>query len=120
MDHLAQANISLFSAQLNDLIMKAFVNFLEPVNKRKEESPGLLWRLIDGEWRSASYIESPFKDEMIAINIGVLEGIEFFKNFVYGTVHSYFLKNQKKWLDLSKPSHFIICGYQQATYPPWS
>lgn len=53
--------------------------------------------------------KSPFKDEMMAINISVWEDIESFKNFVYGTVHNYFPKNNKKWLDLWQPSQFIMC-----------
>jgi hypothetical protein len=89
-------------------MMKEFVDFLEPVNKFAEESKGFVWRLKDEEGRSASYLESPFKDEMMAINISVWEDMDSFKDFVYGSVHSYFLRNKKKWFDLSQPSQFIM------------
>ncbi len=108
MHHLAQANISRFNAPLDDPMMKEFVDFLEPVNKFAEESKGFVWRLKDQEGRSASYLESPFKDEMMAINISVWEDLDSFKDFVYGSVHSYFLRNKKKWFNLSKPSQFIM------------
>jgi hypothetical protein len=108
MFHLAQANIARFKAPLHHPSMKEFVNFLEPVNKFAEESKGFVWRLTDDYNRSASYIESPFQDEMMAINVSVWENMEYFKTFVYSSVHSYFLKNKKKWFDLSKPSQFVM------------
>lgn len=88
--------------------MKEFTDFLEPVNQFAEESKGFVWRLKDDEGRSASYIESPFKDEMMAVNISVWKNIESFKGFVYGTVHSYFLRNKKKWFDMKGPSQFVM------------
>lgn len=108
MFYLAQANIARFNAPLTDPSMKEFVDFLEPVNAFAEESKGFIWRLKDDEGRSASFLESPFEDEMIAINSSVWEDLESFKIFVYSSVHSYFLKNKKKWFDASKPSQFIM------------
>ena len=109
MHHLAQANISRINAPLDDPMMKEFVNFLEPVNKFGEESKSFVWRRRDDEGRSASYLQSPFKNEMTAINISVWEDVESFKSFVYGSVHSYFLRNKKKWCDLSQPCQFVMC-----------
>lgn len=93
--HLAQANIARFKASLDDPTMKEFVDFLEPVNRFAEESPGFIWRLKDDQGRAASYLESPFKDEMMAVNISVWADLDALKDFVYGTVHSYFLRNKK-------------------------
>jgi len=106
--HLAQANIARFNASLDSPIMKEFVDFLEPVNKFAEESKGFVWRLKDDAGRSASYIESPFKDEMMAVNISVWKDLDSFKAFVYGTVHSYFLKNKRQWFDTKGPSQFVM------------
>ena len=106
--YLAQANIARFKADLDDPIMKEFVDFLGPVNQFAEESEGFVWRLKDDEGRPASYIQSPFKDEMMAVNISVWRDLNSFKNFVYGTVHSYFLRNKKKWFDLKGPSQFVM------------
>jgi hypothetical protein len=106
--HLAQANIAKFRAKLDHPIMKEFVDFLEPVNRFAEESDGFVWRLKDNQGRSASYIESPFKDEMMAVNISVWKDVDSFKNFVYGSVHSYFLRNKKKWFDLKGTSQFVL------------
>lgn len=115
--HLAQANIAKFRAKLDDPIMKEFVDFLEPVNRFAEESKGFVWRLKDDHGRSASYIESPFKDEMMAVNISVWENVDAFKDFVYGSVHSYFLRNKKKWFDLKGTSQFVLWWMPKGTVP---
>lgn len=115
--HLAQANIARFKATLEDPLMKEFVDFLEPVNRFAEESPGFVWRLKDEQGRPASYIESPFKDEMMAVNISVWEDLDALKDFVYGTVHSYFLRNKKKWFDSSGPSAFVLWWMPKGELP---
>ncbi|NKI31784.1 DUF3291 domain-containing protein [Croceivirga thetidis] len=115
--HLAQANIARFKASLDDPIMKEFVDFIEPVNKLAEDSPGFLWRLKDEQGRSASYIESPFQDEMMAVNVSLWEDVESFKGFVYSTVHSYFLRNKKKWFDMGGPSQFVMWWLQEGEVP---
>ena len=117
MVHLAQANVARFRAPLDSPIMKEFTDFLEPVNKLAEESPGFVWRLTDSEGRSASYIESPFKDELTAINISIWENYESLSQFVYTTVHSYFLRNKKKWFDLSGHSQFIMWWIPKGELP---
>jgi hypothetical protein len=108
MHYLAQVNVARFKAHLEDPLMKEFVDFLEPVNKFAEESPGFVWRLKDEQGRSASYIETPFKDEMMAVNISLWEDLDSFKGFVYGSVHSYFLRNKKKWFDMKGTSQFVL------------
>ena len=108
MYYLAQANIARFKAPLDNPLMKEFTDFLEPVNKSAEESKGFIWRLTDTDGKSASYIESPFKDELMAINVSVWEDFDSLSNFVYSSVHSYFLRNKKKWFDLGGPSQFIM------------
>lgn len=115
--HLAQANIARFKASLDDPIMKEFVDFLEPVNRFAEESKGFLWRLKDEQGRPASYIESPFKDEMMAVNISLWEDVASFSAFVYGSVHSYFLRNKKKWFDLKGPSQFVLWWLPEGITP---
>ncbi|MGB3152355.1 MAG: DUF3291 domain-containing protein [Maribacter sp.] len=115
--HLAQTNIARFKASLDSPLMKEFVDFLEPVNRFAEESNGFVWRLKDQEGRSASYIETPFKDEMMAVNISLWEDVESFKHFVYGSVHSYFLRNKKKWFDMGGTSIFVMWWLPEGSLP---
>lgn len=118
MEHyLAQANIARFKAPLTDPVMKEFVDFLEPVNRFAEESKGFVWRLKDEQGRSASYIESPFKDDMMAVNVSLWEDLPSFKDFVYGSVHSYFLRNKKKWFDLKGTSQFVLWWLPKGELP---
>lgn len=115
--HLAQANIARFRAPLTDPLMKEFVDFLDPLNKFAEQSEGFVWRLKDEEGRPASYIQTPFKDEMMAVNISVWKDVDSFKSFVYGSVHSYFLRNKKKWFDVKGPSQFVLWWLPEETLP---
>ncbi|KPM31146.1 Hypothetical protein I595_2410 [Croceitalea dokdonensis DOKDO 023] len=106
--NLAQANIARFKTSLDRPEMKEFIDFLAPVNKFAEESDGFIWRLTDEQGRSASYIESPFNDEMMAVNISLWRDMDSFKNFVYGSVHAYFLQNKRKWFDVKGHSQFVM------------
>ncbi len=115
--HLAQANIARFKAKLDDPIMKEFVDFLNPINQLAEESKGFVWRLKDDQGRSASYIVSPFQDEMMAVNLSVWENLDSFKGFVYHTVHSYFLRNKKKWFDSNGPSKSVMWWISKEEVP---
>lgn len=116
--HLAQINISRFKAPLEDYRMKEFVDFLEPVNKLAEESEGFIWRLKDEEGRPASYLVNPFEgDELLALNMSVWSDVESFKKFVYHSVHSYFLKNQRKWFTPIDRPRFAMWWIPQGHIP---
>lgn len=115
--YLAQANVAKFKEPLDHPTMKEFVDFLEPVNTYAEESKGFIWRLKDDDGRSASYIESPFNDDMMAINISLWSDLASFKEFVYGSVHSYFLRNKKKWFDVNATSQFVLWWLPKGELP---
>ncbi|MEM6319074.1 MAG: DUF3291 domain-containing protein [Bacteroidota bacterium] len=100
--HLAQINIAQMKAAKEDPIMKEFVDFLDPVNKLAEESPGFVWRLV-GEPTEPS----PWEDRVI-INMSVWENLESLKNFTYQTAHSYFVKSRKKWFHLMDKPHYVL------------
>lgn len=97
--HVAEFNIARLKAPLDSPSMKEFVDFLAPVNAFAEQSPGFVWRLIAPDGQSSSYISAIYEDPMIAPNFTVWEDIESLKVFVYKTVHSYFLRDRKKWFD---------------------
>jgi hypothetical protein len=96
---LAEFNISRLKAPLDSPVMKEFVDFLEPVNRFAEESPGYVWRLAAPDGKASSYLPPAYEDERIVTNLTVWEDIESLKNFVYQTVHTYFLRSRKKWFD---------------------
>lgn len=105
---LAQINIARMKAPLDDPIMKEFVDFLDPINKLAEESPGFVWRLKDKDGGSSTNIDVPVEDEMIIINMSVWEDFESLKTYVYQTVHSYFVRSSKRWFDKMEKPHMAL------------
>ncbi|WP_271768083.1 DUF3291 domain-containing protein [Aquimarina algiphila] len=95
--HIAQFNIIKLKDELDSPMILEFKDFLAPVNKLAEKSPGFIWRLKDDGGGSATNIETPYKDKLIFVNLSVWLNFEDLENYVYRTVHGYFLKSRKKW-----------------------
>jgi len=93
---LAQINISrMIGVNINDHIMKEFVDNLDKVNNLAEHSEGFVWRLKDENNDATSF--NPYNDEQVIINISVWESIASLETFVYKTLHTDFLKRRKEW-----------------------
>lgn len=93
---IAQINIAkMKGVNINDPIMKEFVDNLDGVNAIAESSPGFVWRLKD-EGNNATSL-NPYDDEQIIINVSVWESIEDLENFMYKTFHADFLKRRREW-----------------------
>lgn len=108
---LAQINIAHMKAAQEAPIMKEFVDFLDPINKLAEESPGFIWRLV-GEPNEPS----PWND-MIIINMSIWENIETLKDFTYNTVHSYFVRSRKKWFQHLGTPHYVMWWIEEGHIP---
>jgi hypothetical protein len=94
---LAEINIArMKGVDINDPIMKEFVDNLVLVNTLAETSEGFVWRLKDEE-SSNSTAFNPYNDEQVIINISVWESIETLENYVFKTFHTEFLKRRKEW-----------------------
>lgn len=105
---LAQLNIARAKGLIDDPVMKEFADFLLPVNQLAEESPGFVWRLKDESGTSAVEVVLPFDDPLILVNMSVWESLDALENFAYKTVHSYFVRNGKKWFERLDRPHFIM------------
>ncbi len=93
---LAEINIArMKGVNINEPIMKEFVDNLDTVNEVAENSNGFVWRLKDDNNNATNL--NPYDDEQIIINISVWESIEDLENFMYKTFHSDFLKRRKEW-----------------------
>lgn len=93
---LAQINVGrIKGVNINDPVMKEFVDNLDMVNELAEKSSGFIWRLKD-EHNNATNI-NPYNDEQVIINLSVWESIEDLENFVYKTFHTDFLRRRKEW-----------------------
>ena len=94
--NIAEINVAkMKGVNINDPIMKEFVDNLDKVNAIAENSSGFVWRLKDDS-NNATNI-NPYSDEQIIINISVWENIESLENFMYKTFHTEFLKRRKEW-----------------------
>lgn len=80
---------------INDPVMKEFVDNLDKVNAVAESSEGFVWRLKDDNNNATSI--NPYNDEQVIINVSVWESIEALENFMYKTFHSEFLRRRKEW-----------------------
>ncbi|WP_420582428.1 DUF3291 domain-containing protein [Reichenbachiella sp.] len=115
--NLAQLNITKLKADLDDPIMKEFKDFLAPVNQLAEESSGFVWRLKDETGETAINAETPFEDPMVFVNMSVWKDNEALKAYTYNTVHSYFLKNRKKWSDKMDSHQVVLWWVEQGHIP---
>lgn len=105
---LAQFNITRLKAPLDAPETKEFTDFLAPVNRFAEESPGFVWRFTGPEGLPSSYLESVYNDPMIVVNMSVWTDIDSLKEFVYKSVHVYFLRNRKKWLESASSTPMVL------------
>lgn len=115
--YLAQINIAKLKAPLDHPIMKEFTDFLDPVNKLAEDSPGFVWRLKDEYGQSSVNVESPFDDKSILINMSVWEDFESLQAYTYNTVHAYFLKNRGKWMEKTSGHNVVLWWVEKDKMP---
>ena len=92
--HLAQVNIAKMLADVDDPIMKDFVDNLEAVNGIADFSPGFVWRLETDEGDATSM--RVFDDNMLLVNMSVWGSIYELKKFVYESFHIEILKRKKE------------------------
>jgi Domain of unknown function (DUF3291) len=102
--HIAEINVArMKGVDINDPIMKEFVENLDKVNGIAESSEGFVWRLKDENNNATSL--NPYNDEQVIINLSVWESIETLENFMYKTFHSEFLKRRKEWFQTYGKAH---------------
>lgn len=99
--HLAQLNIGKIKYPLEDPRMAEFVENLVRINALAETMPGFVWRLKD-ESGNATHIPA-FDDPAIIVNMSVWESVEAFKEYVYKSDHSDFLRRRHLWFERLMP-----------------
>ena len=113
---LAQINIArMKGVDINDPVMKEFVDNLDKVNAIAEDSEGFVWRLKDEENNATSF--NPYQDEQVIINISVWENIETLENFMYKTLHSDFLRRRKEWFQKFGNASFAMWWILENQFP---
>ena len=95
--HLAQVNVALAKAPLDDPMLAGFVARLADINALSDHSPGFVWRLQteDGD---ATAIR-PYDDNRILFNLSVWESPEQLRDFVYRSAHTEVMRQRKSWFE---------------------
>jgi hypothetical protein len=113
---LAQINVARMKGlNINDPIMKEFVDNLNVVNSLAEQSAGFVWRLIDENENATSL--NPYNDEQVIVNISVWASIEDLEHFVYKTFHTDFIKRRKEWFYKYGQAHTAMWWIDKGDYP---
>jgi hypothetical protein len=95
--HLAQANIALMRAPLDDPFMEDFRTQLDRINAIADASPGFLWRLQTDQGNATAI--RAYDDERILFNMSVWESIEALHYYVYRSGHAAPFRDRRRWFE---------------------
>jgi Domain of unknown function (DUF3291) len=104
--YLAQINVALMKAPLNDPIMAEFAAALDDINAIADQSPGFIWRLQTAEG-NATTIQA-YSDPKILVNISVWQSVELLKAYVYKSLHGEFFIRRRQWFERYQGEHFAM------------
>ncbi|ACA85740.1 conserved hypothetical protein [Shewanella woodyi ATCC 51908] len=103
---LAQLNIAKARGEMDEPLMKEFVDNLESVNAMAESSEGFIWRLKD-ESGDATAIQA-FDDPLLLVNMSVWQSPDALKGFMYMTHHISFMKRKKEWFEKLTQANYVL------------
>jgi hypothetical protein len=116
MYQLAEINVAeMIGVNIDDPIMKEFVDNLDAINQLAEESEGFVWRLKDESNNAASF--NPYNNEKIIINISVWDTIETLEHFTYKTFHTDFLRRRKEWFTKYGKVNYALWWIKKDAFP---
>lgn len=113
---LAELNIAHVRADMDDPIMRGFVDGIEPVNALAEQSDGFVWRYIDGTASDANYAPTPWDDSYI-VNMSVWTDWDSLKAFVFGELHAYYMKGRREWFHAMDTPHSCLWWVEEGHQP---
>ena len=113
---LAQFNVARLHEPLDHPDTAEFVDALDEVNALAESSPGFVWRLVDEEGRSSSYVTA-FDDPLMIINMSVWTSADALYHFVFRTAHAAFLRRRREWFERLGEA-ILVCWWVPAGHHP--
>ena len=82
--HVAQLNIGRLHHSLDAEETAEFTAALGPINALAEATPGFVWRLVDDDGLSSSYVRLPGEyDPLAIVNMSVWAELDALKHFMY-------------------------------------
>ena len=104
--HLAQINIALMKASLDDPIMTEFAAALNEVNAIADQSLGFVWRLQTASGNATDIRAYP--DPRMLVNVSVWRSVEWLRAYVYKSLHGEFFVRRRQWFEKYQSEHFAM------------
>jgi hypothetical protein len=104
--HLAQINIGVLVAPIDDPKIAEFIAQLDPINALAEQSSGFVWRLqsASGNATDLTYNDDPF----VIVNMSVWESLEALRDYVYTSKHIAVFRDRAKWFEKMEKPHYCL------------
>jgi hypothetical protein len=94
---LAQVNVAVMRASLDDPVMARFADAFDPIARLADEAPGFLWRLRTPSGHTTLVIESPQGVEHLVVNVSVWTDYASLHAFAYRSAHGALLRQRARW-----------------------
>ena len=91
---LAQVNVALTRAPLDDPVMAGFVKAVEDVNWLAEKSAGFLWRLVP---QHGPVTFGRLEDDEVIVTLSMWTHFEALQRYVYRSAHGLFMQKRSRW-----------------------
>ncbi|MFJ9779985.1 DUF3291 domain-containing protein [Amycolatopsis sp. NPDC101161] len=100
MAELAQVNVAVPRAPLDDPVMAGFANAFDAVARLAEAAPGFVWRL--GAESGHAVLATSAGVEVV-VNVSVWRDYRGLHEFVYRSAHGRFLLRRRDWFTPASP-----------------
>ena len=91
---LAQCNVALPKAPLDDPVMAGFVKAIDDVNWLADRSPGFVWRLLP---QHDHVTFGPLEGDTVIVTLSVWMDFEALQRYVFRTAHGLFMGQRRRW-----------------------
>ena len=112
---LAELNIALLRAPIDDPMIAEFANALDEINALAEASPGFVWRLT-GDGNDATSFR-PFSDPEMIVNLSVWTDRPSLHHYVYKTAHTPFLRKRAEWFHRIEVPSVVMWWVEDGVQP---
>jgi hypothetical protein len=96
--HLAQLNVGVVIAPIEDDLMAGFLEGLDPINALADAAPGFVWRLQDDSGAATSFRIT--EDDRLLVNMSTWATPAALQDFVFRTAHTDYLRRRREWFEV--------------------
>lgn len=118
MYHLAQLNVARMTMPYEDPRMQDFIDALDPVNAKADESPGFVWRLVSDLCDEPALHE--FEASGWLVNMSVWEDLHALRTFVMAPIHLAVMKRRARWFAKWPEATMVLWWVEAGHIPSFS